>query len=140
MEVTKYRGTDLPLLRCCRWVTIAGMVGHHKTERWVTIIRNQQIDLVEYLEKLGYQPQKNRNNHYWYLSPFREEKEPSFKVNRQLNLWYDSGLGKGGSLIDFGILYYNCSLEDVLEKLSTSLFFHGHTRTVQRPRANTQKA
>lgn len=100
----------------------------------------KQIDIVEYLETLGYQPQKIRNNDYWYLSPLREEKEPSFKVNRTLNVWYDHGLGKGGSLIDFGILYYNCSIKEVVQKLSISLSFHPQTWMVQQPQANTQKA
>lgn len=63
----------------------------------------EQIDMFEYLEQLGYKSQKISNNDYWYSSPLREEKEPSFKVNRKLNVWFDHGLGKGGSIIDFGI-------------------------------------
>jgi hypothetical protein len=39
-----------------------------------------QIDLVDYLYSLGYQPEKIKNHDYWYLSPLREEKEASFKV------------------------------------------------------------
>ena len=54
----------------------------------------KQVDLVEYLEKLGHQPKKIRGNDYWYLSPLRTETEPSFKVNRKLNAWYDHGMGK----------------------------------------------
>lgn len=34
----------------------------------------RQIDLVDYLASLGHQPQKVRNQDYWYLSPLREEK------------------------------------------------------------------
>ena len=34
-----------------------------------------QIDLVDYLYSLGYQPEKIKNHDYWYLSPLREEKE-----------------------------------------------------------------
>ena len=59
--------------------------------------------MVDYLEKLGYMPQKIRGNDYWYLSPFRQEKEPSFKVNRKLNAWYDHGTGRGGNIVDFGM-------------------------------------
>ena len=59
-----------------------------------------QIDLVNYLEKLGHRPQKIRSNDYWYLSPLREEKTPSFKVNRKMNVWYDHDMGKGGTLVD----------------------------------------
>lgn len=45
----------------------------------------RQTDMVAYLEKLGYQREKISNNDYWYLSPLREEKQASFKVNRKLN-------------------------------------------------------
>jgi len=37
---------------------------------------------------------KNQQLYYWYLSPLREEKEASFKVNRKKNVWYDHGIGK----------------------------------------------
>ena len=70
----------------------------------------KQIDLVDYLSALGQRPQKVRNNDYWYLSPLRTENTPSFKVNRTRNVWYDHGIGKGGNLIDFGIIYFNCSV------------------------------
>lgn len=35
----------------------------------------------------------------------------------KLNLWYDHGLGIGGNLVDFGILYYKCSVKELLYKL-----------------------
>jgi len=60
-----------------------------------------QIDMVDYLNSVRYPPQKVHGNNYWYLSPFRDEKHPPFKVNRAKNLSYDHGIGKGGSLIDF---------------------------------------
>ncbi len=78
-----------------------------------------QIDLVDYLEKLGHRPVKFRNNDYWYLSPLRQEKKASFKVNRKMNVWYDHGLGKGGNLIDFGKTYYHCTVKELLAKLET---------------------
>lgn len=85
----------------------------------------KKIDIVEYLFSLGFQPKKIRGNDYWFLSPFREEKEASFKVNKKFNVWYDHGLGKGGSLIDFGILFYKVSVTELLEKLMQNNFsFH----------------
>ncbi|SFP79890.1 toprim domain-containing protein [Parafilimonas terrae] len=83
----------------------------------------KEIDIVHYLSELGYEPLKVRNNDYWYRSPLRAEKTASFKVNRGLNRWYDHGLGKGGNLVDFAILYHNCTVGELLEKLSTSLSF-----------------
>ena len=78
----------------------------------------KNFDLVDYLFSLGYQPVKIRNNDHWYLSPLRSENDPSFKVNRTKNVWYDHGLGKGGNIIDFGVLYYNCTPIDLIEKLA----------------------
>src|SRR5690349_15780802 len=78
----------------------------------------KQMDMVEYLEKLCHEPKKVRGNDYWYLSPLRTEREPSFKVNRKLNAWYDHGIGQGGNLVDFGILYYGCSVKDFMEKVN----------------------
>jgi hypothetical protein len=77
----------------------------------------RQIDLVDYLVSLNYYPQKVNGRDYWYLSPLRDEKTPSFKVNRKGNVWYDHGIGKGGTLIDFGILYHKCSIGDLLNSL-----------------------
>jgi len=94
----------------------------------------KEIDLVDYLFTLGFQPQKIRNNDYWYLSPLREEKEASFKVNRRLNVWYDHGIGKGGDLIDFGVLYHHCSIPELLQKLrQNNLSFHPHFIQSQKP-------
>jgi hypothetical protein len=77
-----------------------------------------QIDLVNYLETLGHEPSKIKNQDYWYLSPFRNENTPSFKVNQKLNFWYDHGLGKGGNLVDFGIEYFRCTVSEFLQLLN----------------------
>jgi hypothetical protein len=82
-----------------------------------------QIDLVIYLHSIGHEPAKIRGNDYWYQSPLRDEKEPSFKVNRNKNVWYDHGLGEGGTLIDFTIEYFHCkTIPEALQNLS---FFQG---------------
>lgn len=83
----------------------------------------RQIDMVDYLSKLGHEPAKVRGNDYWYLSPLREERTPSFKINRKLNRWYDHGLGKGGNIIDFAILYNNCTVGEFLHQLNSNLSF-----------------
>lgn len=78
-----------------------------------------QIDLVDYLYYLGYQPRKINNHDYWYLSPLRGEKEASFKVNRNKNVWYDHGLGKGGNVVEFAVKFFNCNVGDALQKISS---------------------
>ncbi len=75
-------------------------------------------DIVNYLRELGFEPTRISRQHYWYLSPFRSERTASFKVNRDMNRWYDFGEGRGGNLIDFGILYFECSVPEFLCQLS----------------------
>lgn len=90
----------------------------------LSIAEAKEMDLVDYLSKLGYEPSKIRNNDYWYCSPLRDEKTPSFKVNRKLRQWYDHGLGKGGNIIDFGIEYLHCPVRELLDILSGNFSLH----------------
>lgn len=76
-----------------------------------------QVDLVDYLNSLGYQSAKVRGNDYWFLSPFRTESDPSFKINRKQNVWYDHGEGKGGSMLDFVIQFHHCDIPGAIEKI-----------------------
>lgn len=78
----------------------------------------KQIPITEYLSGIGLEPAKIRGNDYWYLSPFRNERSPSFKVNTNLNVWYDHGSGEGGTLIDLGAKLHQCSLHEFLDKLA----------------------
>ncbi len=87
----------------------------------LSVSEAKEIDIVHFLADLGYEPSKIRNNDYWYFSPLRDEKTPSFKVNRKLNRWYDHGLGKGGNLVDFAILYHGCTVSEFLQNLSGNL-------------------
>lgn len=59
----------------------------------------KQIRIADYLQTLGYTPVKRQGRSLWYKSPLREEAEASFKVNTELNQWYDFGIGKGGNII-----------------------------------------
>jgi hypothetical protein len=90
----------------------------------LSIDEAREIDMVDYLSKLGHSPSKIKNFDYWYLSPLREEKTPSFKINRKLNCWYDHGIGKGGNLIDFAIRYHNCTVGEFLKEVNSHFSFH----------------
>ena len=59
----------------------------------------KKIRIADYLQSLGYSPVKQQGKSLWYKSPFMEEAEASFKVNTELNQWYDFGTGKGGNII-----------------------------------------
>ena len=58
---------------------------------------------------MGCKPVKQYGVNLMYLSPLRTEKHASFKINTELNLWYDFGIGKGGNIIDLAELLYNSS-------------------------------
>jgi hypothetical protein len=80
----------------------------------MTISEMKAFDLVDYLQSHGFLPAKIQGTNYWYKSPFRDERTPSFKVNRKLNTWYDFGEGMGGSIIDFGLRFHRCSISELL--------------------------
>jgi hypothetical protein len=90
----------------------------------LTLAQIKELDIVDYLLELGFEPDKIRNVDHWYLSPFRNERTASFKVNRNLNRWYDHGLGSGGNLVDFAILFYQCTVCEVVNLFSDYLSFH----------------
>ncbi|MBS1530362.1 MAG: DNA primase, partial [Bacteroidetes bacterium] len=100
----------------------------------------KKIALADYLAFLGYLPQHIKNNNCWYLSPLRNERTASFKVDRKRNQWFDHGLGKGGDLIDFGTRYFKCSVAEFLGKLDdTKSNFSFHQPVSLSPSAGEKK-
>mgnify|MGYP000938906845 FL=1 len=69
----------------------------------------KQIKLHDFLAAIGCKPVKQYGVNLMYLSPLRAEKHASFKVNTELNKWYDFGIGKGGNIIDLAELLYKSS-------------------------------
>ena len=60
----------------------------------------KRYSIMEYLERKGVKPVRKTPAYAMYRSPFREETHPSFKVDREKNLWIDYAEGRGGSIID----------------------------------------
>ena len=69
----------------------------------------KQIKLQDFLAAIGCKPVKQYGVNLMYLSPLRAEKHTSFKVNTELNKWYDFGIGRGGNIIALAELLYNSS-------------------------------
>ena len=69
----------------------------------------KKIKLQDFLATIDCKPVKQCGVNLMYLSPLRTEKHASFKVNTELNLWYDFGIGRGGNIIDLAELLYNSS-------------------------------
>ena len=77
----------------------------------MTIQDVKQIKLADYLQSLGYTPVKQQGRNLWYKSPLREETDASFKVNTELEKWYDFGIGKGGNILALAAELYRLNPE-----------------------------
>ena len=79
----------------------------------------KKIKLADYLQSLGYTPVKQQGKSLWYKSPLRDETDASFKVNTELNQWYDFGIGKGGNIIALAAeLYHSENVVYLLERIA----------------------
>lgn len=80
----------------------------------------ENISMLDLLCRLGYRPHKKIGGEHYYFSMLREPEEtPSFSVNDKSGCWYDHRLGKGGNVVDFGLLYWQgCTFPEVLEKIT----------------------
>ena len=78
----------------------------------------KQIAITNYLQQQGYAPARVQGIHYWYYSPLRNERTPSFKVNTECNQWYDFGSGEHGDIIDLVCALHRCTISEAIRLLS----------------------
>lgn len=75
-------------------------------------------NLPDLLEALGFRPEVQTSRELMYLSMLRDnDTRPSFTVNKEFNIWYDHGTGKGGNIIDFAMAYWKLTFRAALKKL-----------------------
>ena len=77
----------------------------------------KRYPIVEYLERRGIRPVRKTPTYAVYRSPLREEVHPSFKVDREKNLWIDYAEGRGGSIIDLCMRLEGCTLSEAICRL-----------------------
>ena len=82
-----------------------------------TIHAINRLSIRAYLAERGLHPTKDNPRYGLYLSPLREERTPSFKVDYVQNLWYDFGLGEGGSIIDLVMRLERCDFVQAVRLL-----------------------
>ncbi|MBF0558841.1 MAG: hypothetical protein HQL08_08680 [Nitrospirae bacterium] len=78
------------------------------SQRELELEHIKSYSIVDYLEAHGFQPEKTTSNGkgriFWFLSPLRDEREPSFAVYEKnkgdLWDWFDFGINEGGSIVD----------------------------------------
>lgn len=73
--------------------------------RWV-----ESVDIVDYISQ--FVELEEKNGEYWGLSPFKEEKTPSFSVRRETGSFYDFSSGVAGNVLTFIRYYFHCSRRD----------------------------
>lgn len=87
-----------------------------------TIDIKDHVSILDLLSHLGFKQSEKIGNKIFYQNVFNEPKKNtknSFRIDNELGVWFDKGLGKGGDVIDFGVAYWrNLSLEEVLQKIS----------------------
>lgn len=77
----------------------------------------KNIGIRQFLARRGIQPKYECNGYGMYLSPLREERTPSFKVDYVQNLWYDFGLGEGGTLLTLVMRLERCDSREAVRRL-----------------------
>ena len=83
----------------------------------LTFNEAKQIPITEFLEQNNIHPTNSSRHEHWYLSPFRDERTPSFKVDSNKNVWFDHGTGEGGTILDLCAKLHQCNLHEALERL-----------------------
>lgn len=84
-----------------------------------TIQAIKRLPIRAYLAERGLHPTKDNPRYGLYLSPLRKEHTPSFKVDYVQNLWYDFGLGAGGSIINLVMRLERCDFTQALRLLGS---------------------
>lgn len=75
------------------------------------------IGIREYLLRRGLQPHRETATHGMFLSPLRKERTPSFSVRYDKGLWYDFGLGEGGTLLQLVMRLEGCGMAEAIQHL-----------------------
>ena len=88
---------------------------------------SNHISIRQYLDSKSIYPAKEREYYGMYHSPFREDANPSFKVDYQKDLWYDFGADEGGSIIDLVMKVEQCTLAEAFRIADNSFSFQQNT-------------
>lgn len=75
----------------------------------------ESIDIVDYISQ--FVELEEKNGEYWGLSPFQDEKTPSFSVRRETNTFYDFSSGIGGNVFTFVRYMNHCSNREAVDIL-----------------------
>lgn len=82
----------------------------------------EHISICQFLASLGYFPNRRSGKEYFYHSMIRDsDSVPSFCVYDRQGLWYDHGVGTGGTVIDLAKhLWPELAFNDLLLKIQAT--------------------
>lgn len=75
----------------------------------------ESVDILEYISQ--YCELEEKNGEHWALSPFKEEKTPSFSVRTDPPCFYDYSSGIGGNVFTFVKYYHRCGADEAIDIL-----------------------
>ena len=77
----------------------------------------EEIDIVDYISQFVDLTEKN--GEFWGLSPFSDERTPSFSVRRETNRFYCFSSGVGGNVFTFVKYYNKCTSKEAVDILKS---------------------
>lgn len=85
----------------------------------------REVDIVDLIS--NYVDLTEKAGEYWGLSPFNDEKTPSFSVRRETGKFFDFSSGVGGNAITFLKYYFHISSYDAVLRLKEILGINDST-------------
>lgn len=83
------------------------------------ILEVKRISIVDFLRNINCVPVRESTTYALYHAPYREDRHPSFKVNKKTNRWCDLSWMKCGDIIDLGKLIYGITdIWEVIRKIN----------------------
>ena len=82
----------------------------------------KRVGVEDYLRSKGIEPKRSSSKGFWYCSPMRDDKKPSFVVkkgNQCKSLWNDLATGESGNVIDLCMLLEGCDAKTAINLLSS---------------------
>lgn len=77
------------------------------------------IDIVDFISQ--YVELSEKNGEFWGLSPFKDEKTPSFSVSREKGRFYDFSSGLSGGVLVFTEKFFKCDYKKAIDILKDYL-------------------
>ena len=72
----------------------------------------------------------------WWYSPLRDEKKPSLHIDEKKNLWYDFGIGRGGTNVELVQLILRCSKAEAIRYI---ISLSPELRAIEEAKANLKR-